>query len=349
MIRPFLPNGACAMTFIRLIVFRVMLIFRKTNFMIRKKIKKVLSVNDDLYNKVRCLGFSFSSFLSLFITDKKYLKIQYFLRLGKKLNLDQPVLFNEKIQWYKLNYKNPLLHQCVDKWEVRSYIESKGYGDILIPAYGPFESIYEIDINKLPDSFIVKLTNGSGFNEICFEKNKVSIEYLENKFKKWKKINFYHSRREWAYKDVKNRIMCEHLLCDKTLSLPPDLRFFCFDGVPKLIAIDLESVKEGRKTSNYYRHLFTPEWKPIDALIQYPNKDNYLPDKPDNLKRMLKIAQTLSEDFPFVRVDLYNDKGRIYFGELTFYHASGYQNITPESFEIEMGNWFNLDYKSIIK
>jgi hypothetical protein len=258
------------------------------------------------------------------------------------LNINNPVKFNEKIQWYKLNYRNSLLHNCVDKWEVRKYVERKGLSDILIPASGPYNDISEINTESLPAQFILKLTNGSGFNQICFDKNKFDFNKSKNKFDKWKKINFFDSRREWAYKNVHNRIMCESLIIDESMSLPSDYRFFCFFGEVKLIAVDLESIKNGQKTSNYYRHLFTPQWEIVNANIQYPSKPNFTLQKPSNLKEMLAIAETLSEDFPFVRVDIYNSDGKILFGELTFYHASGYQEITPAQFEAKMGRWFDL-------
>ena len=213
----------------------------------RKHLKQIISKNEKLYFYLKILMFKVSSLISLFIDDETFLKIQYFLRTGKRLNLENPRLYNEKIQWLKLFYKNPLLNKCVDKWEVRDYVASKGFSEILIPAFGPYDSIYNIDIKELPDQFIVKLTNGSGFNEIVFDKKYFSINNIEKKFNRWQKINFYHARREWAYKDVPNRIMCENLIHDETLSLPPDLRFFCFGGKVKLTAIDLDSVVFGKK------------------------------------------------------------------------------------------------------
>ncbi len=310
--------------------------------MLRSKIKNLLHRNERLYENLKIFYFKLTSLLMI-IDDKNYLIVQYFLRVRKCLNLENPKLFNEKIQWLKLYYRNPILNTCVDKWEVRKYISDKGFADILIPAIGPFDSLSKIDIKTLPKSFIVKLTNGSGLNEIVFDRDHLCMEKISAKFEKWKKVDFYSARREWAYKNVPNRILCETLLCNESHSLPSDIRFFCFHGEVKFIAIDLESVVDGKKTSNYYRHLFTVDWDEMDSTIQYPKKAGFVPCRPKKLDDMIKISESLSRDFPFVRVDLYDFNDKIYFGELTFYHASGYQKISPMSFELQMGIWLDLD------
>ena len=310
--------------------------------MLRKFLKKNLLKNDKLYSFVKYSYFKILITLTALIPDKLYLQVQFFVRTLSFLNIDNPVTFNEKIQWYKLYYRNPLLKVCVDKWEVRDYVKKKGLSDILIPAYGPYGNIHDIDFDMLPEPFIVKMTNGSGFNEICFNKKSLNVDLLRRVFRKWMNVDFCKLRREWAYEGVQNRIVCEELIHDANMSLPSDIRFFCFFGRVKLIAVDLESVVDGKKTSNYYRHLFTSNWEAVEATIQYPAKDNISIKKPDNFGKMIEIAETLSSDFPFVRVDLYNVDGKVFFGELTFYHASGYQEILPRSFEVEMGEWFDL-------
>lgn len=308
----------------------------------KKTIKNFLRKHDGLEFFVKVLYFRAQNVLAKIISDEAYIRVQYRLRTGLKLNLDAPKLYNEKIQWLKLNYKNPLLNQCIDKWDVREYVERKGLGHLLIPAYGPFDSVDEIDKGTLPDAFILKLTNGSSFNIICKDKSEFDFSAANKKFDKWKGIDFFSARREWAYKNVKNRVMCEDLLQMPSGGLPSDIRFFCFDGEPQVIAIDLDSVVGTVKTSNYYRHLFTSSWEPIDAKIEYPEKPEFEPERPDNLEELLEVARTLSKDFPAVRVDLYNIGSKIYFGELTFYHASGYQNIQPLSFHKRLGSYMTL-------
>ncbi|UTA47366.1 hypothetical protein L1F30_14530 [Simiduia sp. 21SJ11W-1] len=308
-----------------------------------KNIKNLLRKHEDIELTAKSIYFFCHKVIEKVIPDKTFLRIQYLFRTGSSLNLKNPRLYNEKIQWLKLNYRNPLLNKCVDKWEVREYIKSKGLENILIPAQGPYHSIEEIHKESLPEKFILKLTNGSSFNIICQNKDNFSWDKATRKFDKWKKINFFSARREWAYKDVENRIMIEELLESETGGLPSDIRFFCFNGEPEVIAVDLDSVENGIKTSNYFRHLYTKDWTPIDARIQYPKKPNHEVEKPANLDEMLETARKLSSDFPAVRVDLYNTRTSILFGELTFYHASGYQRITPEKFHKELGDKITLE------
>jgi len=307
-----------------------------------KKVKRIIRRYPQLTYHAKNLNFSFYKILTYIIKDEAYIKIQYKNRLGKTLNLENPTLYNEKIQWLKLNYKDPLLNQCVDKWEVKDYVRSKGLSNILIPAIGLYDTIEEVDFEKLPNEFILKLTNGSSFNEICFDKSKINVAKVKRKFKKWAKINSYVAGREWAYKDVENRVMAEELLRSKKGELPSDYRFYCFEGNVKFVAVDLDSVTDTFKNTNYYRHLYTIDWELIPATIEYPNKESVDVERPENFKEMLEIAKVLSKDFPAVRVDLYNIDGKIYFGELTFYHASGYQKVSPVKFEKEMGSWIDL-------
>lgn len=312
--------------------------------MIKSKIKEFATNHEMIGFYLKKFLFAYFSFLSLFISDKYFLYIQYFLRTGKPLSLKSPKLYNEKIQWLKLYYRNPLLNRCVDKWEVRKHVREKGLEDILIDASGPYDSVDEINFCELPSEFILKLTNGSGFNIICLDKKTFDIKKAKNRFKGWTGLNFYHARREWAYKDVKNRIICERLIRTADGMLPSDYRFFCFDGEVKFVAVDLDSVVDGKKTSQYFRHLFTPEWEELDVSIQYPKKAGFKIPPPPNLRKMLEISAILAEGFPAVRIDLYDTGDHIYFGEMTFYHASGYQKITPESYEEKMGDWLNLPF-----
>lgn len=307
-----------------------------------KNLKNLIKKNENIEYLLRIWYFKFHSFFEILVPTEQFLKMQYFIRTGCRLKLDSPVVFNEKVQWLKVHYRDPVLKKCVDKWEARDYVERKGLKNLLIPAWGPYSTVSEIDRSNLPDSFIMKLTNGSGFNLICPDKSRFDWAKAENKFKKWVRVNFYAARREWAYKDVPNRIMCEALLSSDDGGLPSDIRVFCFSGEPKFIAVDLDSVVNGIKTSSYYRHIYDVEWNPMEATIGYPKKSGFEIERPKNLPEILKTARILAEGFPCVRVDLYNVNEKIYFGELTFYHASGYQKFSPEEFGTYVGQLIEL-------
>ncbi|MGO1469479.1 MAG: ATP-grasp fold amidoligase family protein [Tissierella sp.] len=310
-----------------------------------RKIKNIIKNNDELAFRLKALSIQVSDILSKIIPDESYIKWQYKSRTGRKLNLDSPQLYNEKIQWLKLNYRKSILNKCVDKYEVREYVKSKidNAEEILIPVIGVYNTIEEVDFDSLPNSFILKLTNGSSFNYICFDKNKTEINKIRNRFRKWINLKYYSIGREWAYKDVKNRIICEELLVTKNGNPPEDYRFFCFNGEVKLISVDLESVVDGVKNSNYYRNLYDKNWQLIDGIIEYPNRLDETIEKPSKLQEMVEIAEKLSSDFPAVRVDFYYFDDKFYFGELTFYHASGYQSIQPYDLEKKMGDWIKID------
>lgn len=308
-----------------------------------KAIKNLIKKSPNLESTLKVWYFRYTHILSYFIPDSLYIRLQYFFRTRKLLNLSKPELYNEKIQWMKLNYKNPLLKQCVDKWSVRQYVTNKGLGHILSKAWGPYDSFDQINEDDAPTQFIAKLTNGSGFNLICTDKSDFDFADAKRKFDAWQTVDFFSARREWAYKDVPNRIMLEELLEDEAGGPPKDIRFYCFHGEPKIIAVDLDSLEDGIKTANYKRHLYDVDWNPIEGRIQYPTKTGYKIPKPQNLDELIGIARQLSIEFPAVRVDLYNSSKGIVFGELTFYHASGYQNITPELFHLRLGSYINLD------
>lgn len=310
-----------------------------------KKIKNKIKNNDELAFRLKVLTLKISDFLLKIIPDKPYIKLQYKIKTGRKLNLESPQLYNEKIQWLKLYYRKPILNTCVDKLVVREFVKSKidKAEDILIPVIGVYNSVEDIDFDILPNSFILKLTNGSSFNYICLDKKPTEINKIRKRFNKWIDLNYYSIGREWAYKDVKNRIICEELLLTSSGNPPEDYRFFCFNGEVKLIAIDLESVVDGVKNSNYYRNLYDKDWQLIDGIIEYPKKSDRIINKPSRLQEMIDIAEELSSDFPAVRVDFYYFDNKFYFGELTFYHASGYQNIQPYDLEKRMGDWMNIN------
>lgn len=311
-----------------------------------KGIKSALKKNDELAWRLKLINMQYNRYRAKHDNDRDFIIRQYKLRTGLELDLDHPQTYNEKIQWMKLYYRDPLLHQCVDKYEVRNYVKQKLHGDeyddILIPCYGLYESIEDVDFDALPEEFIVKLTNGSSFNYVCYKKTEKEIRKIKTRFKKWCRQDYYTYGREWAYKGVPNRIVIEELLKPSNGNPPEDYRFFCFDGKVKAISVDIDSVVNGVKQANYYRNIYDSSWNRIPGRIEYPNKNDIEAVCPRQLDKLVKIAEILSEDFPAVRVDLYYFDEKIYFGELTFYHSSGYQKFSPREFAVQMGSWINL-------
>lgn len=265
-----------------------------------------------------------------------HLSIGFFYKTGRLLKLKNPKLYGEKIQWIKLNYRNELIMQCNDKFLVRNYVIDKGYGYLLNDLFSVFRSVEEIDIDYLPKSFVLKANHGSSWNIICHDKSKLDWQTELRKMDLWINSNYCNMNYEWGYRDIEPKIICEKYLGDNEGNPPMDYKFFCFDGVPRVVAVDYDRFK------NHGRNIYDMEWNYLDCRINYVNDRNHIIEKPKNFEEMKEIAKKLSEDFPHVRVDLYEVEGRIYFSELTFYNASGMSKLLPESFARQMGDWITI-------
>lgn len=279
--------------------------------------------------------------LTEFIPDKPMIMLQYWIKTGRKLNFKKPKRFTEKLQWYKLYYRNPLMTQCVDKYGVREYVASKGYNDILVPLYGVYESVEEIDFNKLPDRFVLKTTNGSHTNLFCESKSNLDIEATKDLLQDWLTKRTNKAGREWPYYGVKPKVICEkYLEKDKNNDLV-DYKFICFNGKVSCLFINAERFSDEIMKFGIYSRDF--------KHLPYRRKGLRDTDssviKPINYDKMLEIAEVLSKEFPHVRVDLYNIDGKIYFGEITFFHGSGYIDFEPDEFDFELGKQFILPKK----
>jgi hypothetical protein len=269
------------------------------------------------------------------ISDKRIMEMSYYSLFGKRLNLKNPNTFNEKLQWLKINNRNHLITTCADKYSVREYIEQKKLSHILNELYGVYENISEIDISKMPNSFVLKATHGSGWNIICKDKNQINWENEFEKINDWLNTNYYYLGREWAYKNIKPRLIFERYLIDENGEPPKDYKFFCFNGQPKVVQVDLERFKEHK------RNMYNMNWELLEFEYSYKSSKEII-EKPYNFNSMIEIAKVLSEDFPFVRVDLYNIDGEIYFGELTFYPENGQGKFAPEEYDYVIGSELDL-------
>jgi hypothetical protein len=281
-------------------------------------------------------------YLSRFIPTKIYLKIIYKKNFDRSLNLKNPQTLNEKIQWKKLYDKNPLYTRLADKYAVRDYIKEKIGEKYLIPLLYVTDKPEEIPFDKLPLPYIIKPNHGSAYILPIKKGADINKTEIIKKCKRWLKTNIYYVVREWQYKDIPPKIIIEKLLLNKERKVPDDCRFYCFNGKVKLIQMDV-----GR-FENHQRGLFDINWKPlpftwctmVNGKLKYKTKEDI--PKPKNLKEMIKIAEKLSKDFDFVRVDLYSVDGEIYFGELTFTPASGLSPFIPEKYDLIYGKKLKL-------
>ncbi|MCM1139121.1 MAG: glycosyl transferase [Ruminococcus flavefaciens] len=264
------------------------------------------------------------------LPDSIYLKLLYRALLGKKLNLSNPVTFSEKQQWLKIHNRIPLMTTMVDKIGVKSYVANKIGKQYIIPTLGIYDRFEDIDFESLPDSFVIKTTHGGGNTGVVVCKDKHSFNYDEarRKITRSLKANSYIHGREWPYKDVEKKIIIEEMLPLDNKGDLTDYKFFCFNGLVDCVMICIE-----RNISGVKYFYFDKDWKllKINTYSKYATTDFTLP-KPHNFKKMIELASILSRGFPFVRVDLYNVNGNIYFGEFTFFHDAGFcKNLLPEA------------------
>jgi hypothetical protein len=274
------------------------------------------------------------------LSDILCVKLLYLKAYGHFPNLKNPKTFDEKIQWYKLYYRNSIISNLTDKYEVRKYIEHKGYSGILNHLYGLYNNTDEIDFSGLPQSFVLKATHGSGMNIICRDKKKLDWDKCRGLMRKWLKINYYNGSREWAYKNIKPRLICEKYLVNEEFDELLDYKFYCYNGKPEVIF-----VCTGRFSTEGVRYnAYDMQWNRIYTYKGKPCSD--LPiEKPNNFAAMFDIACNLCQGFPFIRVDLYSIKDQIIFGELTFYPDSGLVPFTPDKFNYFFGDFFILPDK----
>jgi len=293
--------------------------------------------------KSRELRVKILTFLS-WIPDSIMLRLQYRLQTGRKLNLKNPKRFTEKLQVYKLKYRNPDMLLCTDKYEVRKYIEEKGLGDHLIPLIGVYNTVEAIDFNALPNQFVAKSTDGGGGNQVFVCKNKDSIS--ESEFKEildsWmtaRKVK-KQAGREWAYENnYPRRIIIEELIGEKSLEEElSDYKFYCFNGEPHYCQLIQD--RSTKETIDFY----DMEWNhmPFYGLNPLHGPAAKPAAKPIAFERMKDIARQLSKGYPFVRVDLYSVDEGVFFGELTFYPASGYGHFTPDKYDEILGDMFDI-------
>lgn len=283
--------------------------------------------------------FKVNSALGLYnqMDDEQYIRRLYKINMGKELNLDPPVTFNEKIQWLKLHDRKPIYTTMVDKYEAKKYVADIIGEEYIIPTLGVWDHFEDIDFDSLPDQFVLKCTHDSGGLVICRDKSKLDKNAAKKKIEKSLKKNFYYTGREWPYKNVKPRIIAEQYMEDESTHDLRDYKIFAFDGVPKALFI----ATERSSTEETKFDFFDAEFKHLPFTNGHPNAD-IMPAKPETFELMKELAGKLSKGFPELRVDFYEVNGRTYFGELTFSHWSGMVPFNPEEWDKTFGEWIKL-------
>lgn len=265
----------------------------------------------------------------------------YMKKAGRYPNLIEPQLFSEKMQWLKLYYRNPLMPICADKLTVRDYISQKGYHDLLNDLLAVYDSIDQINLDKLPNQFVIKATHGSGWNLICRDKQKLNWFIWSKILKSWLESSLFWNGREWHYKDIKPKLICEKYLGDDQKGLN-DYKIYCLNGKPRFL-----QANQGRGRKEHIQNFYSLQWEILPFGKDIPPNPDVKIQKPESLESMIHIATELSKPFPFVRVDFYEVSGNPKFGELTFFPASGMPDFIPSSYDKIVGDMLNLPNQTI--
>jgi len=270
------------------------------------------------------------------VSDEIAVKFYYRKRAGRFPNLESPKLFSEKLQWYKINSRFPLMQQCADKYAVRKYISECGYANLLNDVIGIYSHVNEIDFDALPEKFVLKATHGSGQNIIVKDKTQLNTRRAKLMLGAWLHQSIYWSGREWVYQKMPRRIIAEEYLEDETGELR-DYKFYCFNGKPAFMQLEV-----GRGTSNNTRNFYDMDWKLLPFGKELPHNPNLRVEKPRLFEQMKAIASDLCKPFQYVRVDLYQVGRKIYFGELTFFPAGGAPDFVPQEYDRIVGDMWNI-------
>lgn len=275
--------------------------------------------------------------------DKLYLQLLYRMKLGKKLDLKNPKRFSEKLQWLKLYNRKPEYTTMVDKYAVKGYVAKIVGEKYVIPTLGVWDNPEDIDWDSLPDQFVLKVTHGGGGTGVVFCKNKHPFDrdVAIRKLKQSMKANIYGRLREWPYKNVPKRVIAEKYMSEADGQLR-DYKFFCFDGVPKVMLV--ASNRYTTHNFTYYDMSFNK--LPIVSVAGKPSSE--IMKAPCCFEEMKQVASMLSQGLPHVRVDLYTCYGKVYFGELTFFDSSGFDNMSSDEWDLKFGSWMILPDHKII-
>lgn len=276
------------------------------------------------------------------LEDKAFIDKLYVDIFGKPIDYKNPRTFTEKMQIYKLYYRNQLMIKLTDKLQVRDYIADKVGKEHLVPLIGCYDKFDEIPIKDLPKKFVVKTNHGSGWNIICWDKNDFDWDNAEFKLNYWLGQNYYWIWREWNYKNISPKILVEELLLDENNNIPTDYKIYYFNGLPKIILVRIN------ENSQYKAIYYDMEWQRLPFQKGYSIYVKSFP-KPKNYDEIIEVTKKLAQDFPFIRVDVYSFDNKIYVGELTFFPGAGFSKFHPPEWDEILGRFFDISmfYKQI--
>ncbi len=305
-----------------------------------------------VYNAFKSLLFNRGHFFAAIVyrltclipNDALYLKILYRLEFKRRLNLNNPITYNEKLQWLKLFYHNPIHTIMADKYVVKQYVKDIIGEEYIIPTLHVWNTVEDIEWDKLPHKFVLKTTHDSGnFGVIiCKDKSKLDISSVEKKLRKSLNRNTFQIGREWPYKNIKPQIIAEEYLENNNSDELKDYKFFCFNGKVKAICV----VSGRNSVRGACVDFFDVNYNQLPFRTLYKNS-TIIPQQPKLLQEMIDVSAKLSQGVPHVRVDLYEVNGKIYFGEYTFFTSGGLTPFRPEEYDYQFGEWLTLPEKMI--
>lgn len=270
-----------------------------------------------------------------FVPDKLYLKMVYFLKTGRVLNLKNPIGFNEKQNWLKLYDKHPEYTNYVDKYEVRSIVKEKLGDGYMFPLLGVWDNYDAIDFSSLPEKFVLKCTHDSGSVKIIKNKGNINHAEFRNFYEGRLRVNSFNLGREYPYKNVRPRIIAEELI--EAEGGINDYKFFCFEGKPYIMFVATERASGDTKFDFY-----DMDFNHLDIVNIHPQSIKGGIKKPQCFEEMKQIATKCSQGMKFVRIDLYEIDGKVYFGEYTFFHGGGFWPFVPEHWEKDLGDLIKI-------
>lgn len=297
------------------------------------------AVTDRSYRVNALKSFGFLNWMP----DKMFLKYVFHGIMGYKLNLNDPKTFNEKLQWLKLYNRKPEYTMMVDKYKVREYIKEQLGEEYLIPLLGVWDDPDKIDFDALPDQFVLKCNHNSGLGMcICKDKSKLDIPKVKAELRKGLAQDYYLTGREWPYKDVPRKIIAEKYMTDESGELV-DYKVHNFGGTPQFILVCSQRFSEEGLHEDFYN----TSWERLDLKRPARPCTEEGKSEPSELRKMLAFSSELSKNIPFARTDFYQVNGKLYFGEITLFPASGFEKFEPELWDRKLGDWVKLPVNKI--